>query len=103
LKCNHNLSNNDEIQKRSFAVGDEFLVNCMDSCASEIDSLEFFGSLSYSEDSAICIAAFHSGAIKPEGGDFLIKIGKGLLQYDSETRNGIASKSRSGDPSGKAL
>jgi hypothetical protein len=51
----------------------------MDSCASEADSLEFFGSLHYSEDSAICLAAFHSGAIKPEGGDFMIKIGKGLV------------------------
>lgn len=75
----------------------------MDSCASEVDTLEMYGSLTYAGDSAICISAFHAGAIKPEGGDFMVKIGKGLPEYDSENRNGIKSKSRTGDPSGKSL
>jgi len=33
----------------------------------------------------------------------MIKIIPGLIDYQGETRNGIASKSRAGDPTGKAL
>jgi len=37
LKCHHNIANNDAIQKRNYAVGDEFIAYCSDSCVGQQD------------------------------------------------------------------
>lgn len=54
------------------------MVNCPSNCVDQKDELEIFGTLKYSSDSAICLAAFHAGSLSPEGGDFMVKINKGL-------------------------
>lgn len=51
----------------------------------------------YSDDSGLCLAAFHSGTLSPEGGNFLIKISKGISDFTGDQRNGIMSKSKKGD------
>jgi len=45
------------------------LAECVSNCVDEQKSLEVFGSLTYAADSAICLSAFHSGALGPSGGD----------------------------------
>jgi len=48
-------------------------------------------------DSALCASAFHMGALNSKGGDVVIVLRDGILQYEGSTRNGIASLERSGN------
>jgi len=59
--------------------------------------------MEYSDDSAICLASFHSGTLDPHGGNFVVKVGKALNEYETENRNGITSKAKKGDPAGKSI
>jgi len=43
----------------------------------------------YSDDSSVCLAAFHAGALLPDGGNIMVKILKGLALFPAENRNGI--------------
>jgi hypothetical protein len=68
------LSNNEMISRKNVKIGDSFLVSCLDNCVKEIDSTNIYGSSRYSDDSGICISAFHAGSLLPEGGNFMVKI-----------------------------
>jgi hypothetical protein len=43
----------------------------------EADSINLYGNKVYSDDSSLCLAAFHAGVITPDGGDFMVKLKKG--------------------------
>ena len=50
-----------------------------------------WGTDTYSDDSAICVAAVHAGRLTPDGGAVTIEILPGLSCYTGSTRNGITS------------
>lgn len=79
------------------------MVGCPENCVSHVDDINIFGSMEYSDDSAICLASFHSGTLDPIGGNFMVKVGKALNEYSPEMRNGVTSKSKDGDPAGKSI
>lgn len=103
LTCHDTLTNNEDIQKKGFQAGDEFMVGCMENCVKEMNDLNIYGSLEYSDDSSICLSAFHGGSLDPDGGDFMVKVDKPVATYESENRNGVMSKSKEGDPAGKSM
>lgn len=47
----------------------------------------------YTDDSSVCFAAVHAGAITLSGGTFTIEIRPGQNDYTGSTRNGITSLS----------
>lgn len=67
------------MQTKKYKVHDSFLVNCPNSCVDEVDNVEFWGTEYYSEDSAICLAAYHAGAILAEAGDLFVNIERGVI------------------------
>lgn len=80
-------------------------LNCTDSVKGrKITDLEFhavcpgnclagsvWGTKSYTTDSAICLAAMHSGALATEGGKIKVKIVAGQTNYEGTEQNGIKS------------
>ena len=70
------MINNYRLIDRKLVPGEEILITCAEACTSP----EYFvyGSENYSEDSPICKAAFHSGALTSDGGTLKMKIEKGL-------------------------
>lgn len=48
-------------------------------------------------DSALCASAFHMGALNVKGGDLIIQLKDGILQFESSTRNGVTSLQRPGN------
>jgi len=72
LECRHSLSNNDILLKRRAKPGDEILVECPEACLNE--DVAIYGEHTYSEDSSICLAAFHSGAMPIDGGDVIMLV-----------------------------
>ena len=50
-----------------------------------------WGSDIYTQDSSICRAALHAGAITSSGGSVTAKAASGCKKYDAKTRNGVAS------------
>ena len=68
--------------------GATHLVTCPSSC----NTATIWGTDVYSDDSAVCMAAIHAGAISLEmGGTVLVTIADGLDSYASSTENGISS------------
>jgi len=91
------MVNNDQITLRSYGVEDEFLINCASSCSKEIAEYPAYGTVHYSMDSALCVSAFHQGALNARGGDVVVQLKDGLIEYDGSTRNGLASNDRPGN------
>lgn len=61
-------------------------------CPADCDIGSVWGSGWYTADSLVCSAAIHAGAIKKsKGGDFDVKIEKGLKAYRPTDANGVAS------------
>lgn len=52
-----------------------------------------YGSGPYTGDSAICVAAVHSGKITKEGGDVSLHTVPGTSLYPGSTKNGVGTKS----------
>lgn len=70
------------------AIGETFTYRCPS--AGEIAAI--WGTDVYSDDSSVCGAAVHAGAITlDEGGEVEIEIRAGLEAYEGSIRNGIAS------------
>jgi len=57
------------------------LAHCIDGCVDDARRLTLFGSLIYSSDSSICLAAYHAGAIGGKGGDVEILVERGEMNY----------------------
>jgi len=58
--------------------------------------------MKYSMDSAICLSAFHAGALGEFGGEIIVELDEGLTKFESSMRNGVTSTNREGnvnDPS----
>ncbi|MES2713313.1 MAG: LCCL domain-containing protein [Pseudomonadota bacterium] len=45
----------------------------------------------YTDDSAVCVAAVHAGAISPRGGVVTVTRGQGQQRYPGGQRNGVVS------------
>jgi len=97
LSCTDTISNNEMVARKNVKIGDSFLASCIDNCVKEVDSTSIYGSTRYSDDSVLCLSAYHAGSLLPEGGNFMVKLNKGLTKYESENRNGIISKTKKGD------
>lgn len=68
-----------------------------------MDEIDIYGTNTYSDDSALCLAAFHAGALDPIGGNFVVIVEKPSHSYEPSMQNGVYSKSKDGDPAGKAV
>jgi hypothetical protein len=53
--------------------------------------LTVWGTDTYTDNSPICVAALHAGAINRGGGRVFIEIGPGMPSYNGSTRNGVTS------------
>jgi len=58
------------------------MVGCASNCIADKDEIDIYGTNTYSDDSAICLAAFHAGALDPIGGNFVVIIEKPLHSYE---------------------
>lgn len=63
LGCKDNMINNDVITLRQYGVGDRFLIGCYSACVEEAEEYPAYGKKLYSIDSALCVSAFHDGAL----------------------------------------
>ena len=57
----------------------ELMITCTDTCGDKPGNV--YGLDEYSDDSHICKAAFHSGALLEKGGKFKMIIKPGLFEY----------------------
>jgi hypothetical protein len=72
------------------AVGEEFTYDCPPADEESIDRL--WGTEVYTDDSSICTAAVHAGAITlDEGGEVTIEITAGEDSYEGTEQNGVES------------
>jgi len=46
------------------------------------------------------LSAFHAGTIGPEGGDVMVHVKIGIIEYEAENMNGVYSRSRAGNVDG---
>ena len=73
-----------------FEVGEEVTYDCPPADESRIDTV--WGTEVYTDDSSICTAAVHAGAITVEdGGEVTIEITAGEDSYEGTEQNGIDS------------
>ncbi|MCQ2818886.1 MAG: PA14 domain-containing protein [archaeon] len=72
-------------------VGKKLKIHCVESCKES--SYKIYGLGTYASISAICKAAYHSGALNTDGGIFELIMNKGLNSYSSATQYGISSDS----------
>jgi hypothetical protein len=63
------------------------------SCPAGAGSGPVWGSLTYSDDSSICQAALHAGAVSADGGEVRVHPAPGCPSYSASTRNGVKSLS----------
>lgn len=73
-------------------LGEEFTYDCPPADESRIDTI--WGTDVYTDDSSVCTAAVHAGAITVEdGGEVTIEMLPGEDSYEASERNGIESSS----------
>jgi hypothetical protein len=73
-------------------VGEEFTYDCPPADESRLDTI--WGTDVYTDDSSVCTAAVHAGAITFEdGGEVTIEIAPGEESYEASEQNGIESSS----------
>lgn len=71
------------------ATGSSVMVTCPAGCASQGS---VWGAGPYSDDSFVCQAAIHAGAISDAGGAFQLTMVPGQQQYTASTQNGVTSQ-----------
>jgi len=57
------MINNEVITLRQYGVGDRFLIGCYSNCVDEAEAYPAYGNKLYSIDTALCLSAFHDGAL----------------------------------------
>ncbi len=73
-------------------VGERFTYDCPPADESRLDTI--WGTDVYTDDSSVCTAAVHAGAITFEdGGEVTIEIAPGEESYEASEQNGIESSS----------
>jgi len=83
---------NDSAQTAHFsgAVGTEVIAECPAGCTTG----SVWGTGTYSDDSHVCVAAVHAGAIQADsGGHVRVAIAAGLSSYEPSTANGVTTSS----------
>ncbi len=74
----------------SLAIGDTALVSCPSGCTADH---AVWGTDVYSDDSSVCRAGIHAGAIDAaSGGSFAILVRGGRDRYAGTTRNGVTTR-----------
>lgn len=73
VDCGDTFYNHPKLSSFTLQPKDKLSINCMNSCAVKDDKF-LYGSDNYPFESAVCISAYHSGAIKASGGKFAIEI-----------------------------
>lgn len=81
LTCGQNA------QSLDGGTGTTFQATCPAGCG----SATVWGTNPYSDDSAICTAAIHAGAISNGGGTFTVTITDGQSAYPASTANGVTT------------
>lgn len=71
-------------------LGTRVLISCP---AAERLTGGVWGSDVYADDSPVCLAGVHAGAITPAGGTMVVEIAAGLRNYFGTTSNGVKSHS----------
>lgn len=71
-------------------IGEQVLVTC---AAGERAVGPVWGTDVYSDDSAVCLAALHSGVITKNGGEFLVEIQGTVGGFLGSVRNGVSTQS----------
>lgn len=69
--------------------GDARPLTCVCPAGSAAGSV--WGTLTYSDDSSICAAAVHAGAIPASGGEVTVEPAPGCQSYAPSVRNGIST------------
>lgn len=80
------LTCNSRAQDFEGAAGAAFSGTCPADCTGSL-----WGTGVYTDDSSICVAAVHAGAIPASGGDVTFVIEDGLEEYPASEQNGITS------------
>lgn len=88
------LSCEDSVQRFSIEEGATLLVHCPPDCQEDRsdNSREIWGFEVYSNDSAVCRAAIHSGALSPRGGTVTLEMGGVVSSLASVEQNDIMSR-----------
>lgn len=63
------------------------IITCAEGCVDKPGSV--YGDLEYSEDSYICKAAYHAGAIDEKGGKLKMTLAAGKFEYKGAFRSGL--------------
>lgn len=69
--------------------GAMFIVRCPEGCSE--DPTDVRGTFIYTDDSSVCRAALHIGAVDDSGGDFVLVLGYGQKSYAGTTRGHVQS------------
>lgn len=93
LGCMESVSNSSKLAKVSMELGNSVLIKCVDACKSEPKAV-VYGTNTYTKDSAICLAAAHSGVLSPAGGTFKMVFGPMAKGFTKSTSYGIRSKAK---------
>lgn len=83
LTCNDNAQSFEDEYNKTFKV------RCPKGC---IEGPELWGFEVYSDDSSVCRAAIHTGALSPRGGVVTIEISYGVERLEAKEQNGILSR-----------
>lgn len=92
LSCSDTFRNRDEFERLNIKEGDSIKVVCEETCA--LSNVAIYGDGIYSEDSSICKAAFHAGAISKAGDKVKLAVVRGESYYKSADRSGINSQAK---------
>ena len=68
---------------------DFFYANCEETCSKS--EIKIYGDMTYSQDSSICKAAFHSGSLATKISKIKVIIHQGLDEYKASNKMGVNS------------
>ena len=92
LSCADTFKNKEEFERLNVREGDSVVVLCEQTCA--LSSVPIYGEEIYSDDSSICKAAFHSGALLSANEKVKMVVVRGEPYYPASVRGGVKSQGR---------
>ena len=81
------LAGGEMCPQRMYADRDEMVCTCDET----VGSARLWGTDVYTDDSKLCHAAVHAGAVSAEGGIIRVRRAPGRSSYQGSTRNGVSS------------
>ena len=94
LSCADTFKSKEEFERLNVREGDSVIVHCEQTCA--LSSVPIYGEEIYSDDSSICKAAFHSGALLSANQDVKMIVVRGEPYYPASVRGGVKSQGKGG-------